>query len=192
MNLQSGREITGRTLYPLPFTPLVIERVNELGRAQKQPELLTFTDKRGRLIGDTITPGVPVEFPGVYEDEDPVPYEKFIVDTVDDTPAPVPIPTPAVETETNDEFDLDVPPPMPELEAESEEAQPKEGSPSTAIPIVETVYPEEDEEATIRTSPGADDQNGSDGATKSPVSKQKTRTSSNDPRSETLIAYTKT
>ena len=37
----------------------VIERVNQLGAADDQPELLTFYDRKGRLIGETETPGVP-------------------------------------------------------------------------------------------------------------------------------------
>ena len=37
----------------------VIDCVNQLGKADTQPELLTFYDRRGRLIGDSVTPGVP-------------------------------------------------------------------------------------------------------------------------------------
>ena len=36
----------------------VIDRVNELGKANEQPELLTFYDRKGRLIGETENPGV--------------------------------------------------------------------------------------------------------------------------------------
>jgi hypothetical protein len=37
----------------------VIDRVDQLGRADGQPELLTFYDRKGRLIGESETPGVP-------------------------------------------------------------------------------------------------------------------------------------
>ena len=37
----------------------VIERVNQLGAADEQPEVLTFYDRKGRLIGETKTQGVP-------------------------------------------------------------------------------------------------------------------------------------
>jgi hypothetical protein len=36
----------------------VIDRVNELGRANGQPDFLTFYDRKGRLIGETGNPGV--------------------------------------------------------------------------------------------------------------------------------------
>jgi hypothetical protein len=36
----------------------VIDQVNELGKANAQPELLTFYDRKGRLIGETENPGV--------------------------------------------------------------------------------------------------------------------------------------
>jgi hypothetical protein len=36
----------------------VIARVNELGKANGQPELLTFYDRKGRLIGEIENPGV--------------------------------------------------------------------------------------------------------------------------------------
>jgi hypothetical protein len=37
----------------------VIDRVNQLFIADRQPELLTFYDRKGRLIGESETPGVP-------------------------------------------------------------------------------------------------------------------------------------
>jgi hypothetical protein len=45
----------------------VIDRVNQLGRAQGQPELLTFYDRKGRLIGDDAELDDPIE--GVIEDD---------------------------------------------------------------------------------------------------------------------------
>ena len=35
----------------------IIEQVNQLGIADGQPELLTFYDRKGRLIRETETPG---------------------------------------------------------------------------------------------------------------------------------------
>ena len=37
----------------------VIDRVNQLGKADAQPELLTLYDRKGHLIGESQTPGVP-------------------------------------------------------------------------------------------------------------------------------------
>ena len=37
----------------------VIDRVNQLGKADHQPELLTFYDRKGRLIGESKTAGAP-------------------------------------------------------------------------------------------------------------------------------------
>jgi hypothetical protein len=42
-----------------PMPQEVIDRVNELGKANGQPELLTFYDRKGRLIGETENPGEP-------------------------------------------------------------------------------------------------------------------------------------
>jgi hypothetical protein len=37
----------------------VIDHVNQLGKADAQPELLTFYDRKGRLIGESNTTGAP-------------------------------------------------------------------------------------------------------------------------------------
>jgi hypothetical protein len=37
----------------------VIDRVNQLGKADAQPELLTFYDRKGHLIGESNTTGAP-------------------------------------------------------------------------------------------------------------------------------------
>ena len=50
LNLVTGQKITENQFTPLPMPMSVIARVQELGKGQ--PELLTFTDRRGRLIGD--------------------------------------------------------------------------------------------------------------------------------------------
>jgi hypothetical protein len=56
LNLRSGKRITRRRWTLLPMPQEVIDRVNQLGRADAQPELLTFYDRTGRLIGDSMTP----------------------------------------------------------------------------------------------------------------------------------------
>jgi hypothetical protein len=72
MALNTGKKITRRNWDVIPMPDLVIIRVNVLGN--DQPELLTFTDRHGRLIGDIDLPGTQedsdtvaadVEFPGV-------------------------------------------------------------------------------------------------------------------------------
>ncbi len=37
----------------------VIHRVDQLGKAEGWPEMLTFSDREGHLIGGSETPGVP-------------------------------------------------------------------------------------------------------------------------------------
>lgn len=54
LNLQTGKTINRRSWTHLPMPQEVIDRVNELGKADSQAELLTFQDKQGREIGDTI------------------------------------------------------------------------------------------------------------------------------------------
>ena len=55
LNLRTGKRITGRRWTTLTMPQEVIERVNKLGAADDQPELLTFYDQKGRFE----TPGVP-------------------------------------------------------------------------------------------------------------------------------------
>ena len=50
MSLRSCKRITRYAWDELPMPDTVIDRINELGKGQ--PELLTFTDRKGRLIGD--------------------------------------------------------------------------------------------------------------------------------------------
>jgi hypothetical protein len=71
MALNTGKKITRRNWDVIPMPDLVIARVNVLER--DQPELLTFTDCHGRLIGDVDIPGIQddsvadgAEFPGVW------------------------------------------------------------------------------------------------------------------------------
>ena len=56
LNLRTGRLITRRSWTSLPMPDEVIARVNALGKAEGQPPLLTFYDRRGLLIGDLTTP----------------------------------------------------------------------------------------------------------------------------------------
>jgi hypothetical protein len=58
LNIRTGQCITRRKWTDLPMPQEVIDRVNELGKANGQPELLTFYDHKGRLIGETENPGV--------------------------------------------------------------------------------------------------------------------------------------
>jgi hypothetical protein len=58
LNLRTGKHITRRRWSQLPMPQEVIDRVDQLGRADGQPELLTFYDRKGRLIGESETPGV--------------------------------------------------------------------------------------------------------------------------------------
>jgi hypothetical protein len=54
LNLHTGQRITCRKWTDLrPMPQEVIKRVNELGKANGQPELLTFYDRKGRLISET-------------------------------------------------------------------------------------------------------------------------------------------
>ena len=59
LNLRTGKRITRRSWTELPMPQEAIEQVNQLGAADRQPELLTFCDRKGRLIGETENPGVP-------------------------------------------------------------------------------------------------------------------------------------
>jgi hypothetical protein len=70
MALDTGKKVTRNSWDVLPAPDLVIARVETL--ANDQPELLTFTDCHGRLIGDNEIPGVDDveeddadDFPGV-------------------------------------------------------------------------------------------------------------------------------
>jgi hypothetical protein len=59
LNLRTARLITRRRWTTLPMPQEVIDRVNQLGKAEGQPELLNFYDRKGRLIGDSEIAGVP-------------------------------------------------------------------------------------------------------------------------------------
>ena len=67
LNLRTGRPLTRRNWTPLPMPKEVIDRVDQLGRSDGQPELLTFYDRKGLLIGETDMPGG--DDPGTVYDE---------------------------------------------------------------------------------------------------------------------------
>ena len=61
MDLNTGRKITRRSWYVIPIPDIVIDHVNTLRTGQS--EMMTYTDRHGRLIGD-------IEIPGVDADDD--------------------------------------------------------------------------------------------------------------------------
>ena len=78
MSLRTGKLITRRKFTPLPMPQDVVDRVDTLGKADKQRELLTFYDRHGRPIGDMAD----YETTGVDDDEDPTPGAPDDVETV--------------------------------------------------------------------------------------------------------------
>ena len=137
--LNTGKKISRRNWDVIPMPDLVITRINVLG--SDQPELLTFKDRHGRLVGDTDTPGpnedsdtvtADVEFPGVHQlpgviDDN---IEITGVDYVEGLEDPTP-----QENENNDleihEEDPDDPAPI-ELETIQEE-----GTAQNVVPVLE-------------------------------------------------------
>ena len=61
MDLNTGRKITLRSWDAIPIPDIVINRVNSLGIGQ--PEMLTYINRHGCLIGD-------IEISGVDDDND--------------------------------------------------------------------------------------------------------------------------
>jgi len=109
MALDTGKKITRRSWDVIPMPDLVIARVNELGR--DQPELLTFTDRLGRVIGDNELATIPDDdaddddgapLPGV----DPMIDDPLEIPGVDDVPAAADPPNVEID-------DLDFPEPDP-------------------------------------------------------------------------------
>ena len=124
MALNTGKKITRRNWDVIPMPELVIARVNALGK--DQPHHMTFTDRHGRLIGDTAIPGVNSDedekyhFPGVApvinddikvpgvdvegpEDLDEAPAPKVEINDLDihqDDPAPIEVAPPQEATTT--------------------------------------------------------------------------------------------
>jgi hypothetical protein len=58
LDLRTGKRITRRRWTSPPTPQEFIDRLNEPGNAEGQPELLTFYDGKGRLVGGSETPGV--------------------------------------------------------------------------------------------------------------------------------------
>ena len=54
MSLMSGKSITRTRWTPLPLPSEVIKRVNSMGKAQKMPHTLTFGDRMGSEIQDSL------------------------------------------------------------------------------------------------------------------------------------------
>jgi len=117
MALDTGKKITRRNWDVIPLPDLVIARVNELGKGQ--PEMLTFTDRRGRPIGDSEFPTVEKDVEDDADDGAPLPGVDPVINDaleitgvggVDDVPLP-PADPPSVEI--NDDLDLPDPDPAP-------------------------------------------------------------------------------
>ena len=56
MNLRTGKKLTHRRWTALPMPQEVIDCVNKLGEADRQPYILTFYDRHGNLVGDSENP----------------------------------------------------------------------------------------------------------------------------------------
>ena len=56
LNLRTGQMLTRRSWTQLPMPQEVINRVDALGSSEGQPELMTFFDRKGLLIGEIETP----------------------------------------------------------------------------------------------------------------------------------------
>jgi hypothetical protein len=52
MNLRTGKKLSPHKWKVLPMPQEVINRVNAMGKSDGQPDLLTFFDRKGNLIGD--------------------------------------------------------------------------------------------------------------------------------------------
>jgi hypothetical protein len=75
MALSSGKKIIRRSWDAIPMPDTVIACVNALG--SDQPEQLIFTDRHGRLIGDT-------EFPGAHFGDNDEPPSEMTLNIPDD------------------------------------------------------------------------------------------------------------
>jgi hypothetical protein len=135
MTLNTGQKIVRRNWDVVPMPDMVIDRVNALGK--EQPELLTFTDRHGRLIGDIEIPGVDsdeadnfqlpeldqvidddIEIPGVDAEGTESPSPQIV--EIDDLDIPATDPTP-VEVETVQETVQEVLAPEPPAPVEQTE-----------------------------------------------------------------------
>ena len=56
MNLRIGKKLTRRRWMAFPMPQEVIDRVKNLGESDRQPSLLTFYDRHGNPVGDTVNP----------------------------------------------------------------------------------------------------------------------------------------
>jgi hypothetical protein len=94
----------------------VITRVDQLGKAEGQPKLLTFYNRKGRLIGeytedDTEIPAVPPEneIPGVHP-ENEIPGVQHAIPGVDHETTGVEMDRQEEEFEEEEQFGLEIPP----------------------------------------------------------------------------------
>jgi len=101
LNLTTSRKIMHRSWNALPKPQEVINRVNQLGKADSQPSVLSFSDSQGNPVGELqalIDPPNQTEIPGVQLDpplttkmpEESAPQESTIqVDPHENFPEPV-------------------------------------------------------------------------------------------------------
>ena len=75
MALNTGSKLVRRSWDRLPMPDTVIARVNYLGR--DQPKQMTFTDRKGQLIGE-------IELPGVARGEDEPPHNQIQNDVIEE------------------------------------------------------------------------------------------------------------
>ena len=101
MNLRTGKIFKPTKWTVLPMPQEVIDRVNQLGAADGQPELLTFFDRKGELIGDD------AEITGVPDDAGEEPEYRAVHDP--NVATGVEMETPLVETvEENDDDGFEI------------------------------------------------------------------------------------
>ena len=104
MSLRTGKIITPISWTKLPMSQEVIDRVNEMGAADGQPELLTFSDGRGNNFGDFLQDDD--QFAGVLDENALHPQmadgDPAVDDGPDGEPDDVPSDTPDLSTDDSD------------------------------------------------------------------------------------------
>jgi hypothetical protein len=132
MALNTGQKIIRRSWDVIPMPDTVIARVNTLGR--DQPEQLIFTDRLGRLIGDTDD----AEIPGVVDSDEDDDAEIPGVDIVE-LPG---VDVADVETDNAPQIveidDLDIPAPDPQpVAADTVEQAQTQAAPVEPAPVAQ-------------------------------------------------------
>ena len=146
MALKNGRKITGRSWDVIPIPDIVIDRVNTLGTGQ--PEILTYTDRHGRLIRG-------IEIPGVDPDDDNDTDTAYVFDDNIELPG-----VDAEETKASQQveiYDLDIPGDQDPIQVETVEEEAVEYQ-APSVQALEAVQAEQIRDgpcrsARIRTSP---------------------------------------